>query len=351
MIERYSADQLRRFAAELLTRSGLVADRALVVAEVLLEGDLLGHTTHGLQLLGPYLKGVRNGAMTLEGEPEVVRDSGAAMVWEGNYLPGPWLVTRAIEAAQARLAEHPMVSVNIRRSHHIGCLQAYLKRVTDRGQMILLLSSDPSVATVAPHGGLKPVCTPNPIAAGIPTEKDPIWIDISMSTTSNGMTMRLHKKGQRLPHAWLKDADGNPTDDPGVMFGERPGTLLPLGGMDLGYKGFALAMLVEALTSALGGHGRADGPDRWGASVFLQLIDPGAFGGKAQFLRETTWLVESCRQSAVRSGESPVRVPGEHALRRRAEQVKNGVELYPGIMESLEKWAGELSVEPPRPLP
>ena len=64
------------FAARLLERAGLASDRAADVADILVEGDLMGHTTHGLQLLGPYLKGLEDGAITRAGEPEVVADRG-----------------------------------------------------------------------------------------------------------------------------------------------------------------------------------------------------------------------------------------------------------------------------------
>jgi LDH2 family malate/lactate/ureidoglycolate dehydrogenase len=350
MSDRYAAEQLHAFAEGLMLRAGMPADRAQVVAEILLEGDLLGHTTHGLQLLVPYLKKIQAGEMTLTGEPEVVRDCGSTVVLEGNYLPGPWLVVNAIKLAQERLATYHIITIVIRRSHHIACLEAYLTRATERGQMIVLMSSDPSVGTVSPPGGLKGIYTPNPIAAGIPTEADPVLIDISTSTTSNGLTMRLHKKNERLPHAWVKAANGEATNDPGALFTDPPGTLLPLGGMDLGYKGFALGILIEAKTSALSGHGRADGTDRWGASVFLQLIDPDAFGGKERFLRETSWFADACRKSPVRPGDPPVRMPGERALQRRKQQLAHGVELYPGIMESLRTFAEALNVKAPSPL-
>jgi len=52
---RYQAEDLVRFATALLDKAGLEADKSKVVAEILVDGDLLGHTTHGLQLLAPYL--------------------------------------------------------------------------------------------------------------------------------------------------------------------------------------------------------------------------------------------------------------------------------------------------------
>ena len=103
-ISKFDAMALREFGAALLTVSGLAEDRARDVAEVLLEGDLLGHTTHGFALLPAYLKTLKEGTMEKRGEPQVVTDHGSALTWDGNYLPGPWLVRRAIHIARERLA-------------------------------------------------------------------------------------------------------------------------------------------------------------------------------------------------------------------------------------------------------
>jgi LDH2 family malate/lactate/ureidoglycolate dehydrogenase len=347
---RHRAADLLHFACGLLRASGLSDDRADVVAEVLLESDLLGHTTHGLDMLAAYLGELEAGRMATSGEPEILRDDGPALTVDGRYLPGPWLLTQSIAAARIKLAVHPVAIVTIRRSHHIGCLQAYLKWATDAGLVIVLACSDPSGAGVTPHGGVASRITPNPLAVGFPTDGDPVLIDISMSTTTNAMTKRLFEAGQRLPGPWLVDADGHATDDPAVLFGERRGAVLPLGGLDLGHKGFALALLVEALTSGLAGHGRADRPDHWGASVFLMLIDPGRFGGRDAFVRETSWLAELCRTTPVAAGAPPVRLPGQAALARRARQLAEGVTLHPTVLPKLRPWADRLGVRVPAAL-
>lgn len=347
---KFEAASLQRFGQSLLVASGLSEARAQAVAEVLLEGDLLGHTTHGFALLPAYLQALKDGTMVKQGEPVVVTDRGSAFTWDGRYLPGPWLVRRAIGVAQTRLAEHPVVTVVIRRSHHIGCLQAYLKPVTDSGFVILLSCSDPANRTVTPHGGAAPRYSPDPLAAGIPTDGQPILMDISTSTTSMALCQRLAAAGERLPGPWLVDRDGQPTDDSRVLTDECGGALLPLGGMELGHKGFALALLVEALTNALGGHGRAEAVSRWGASVFLQIISPDGFGGRTTFLRETGFLAKSCRETPVPAGRPPVRLPGQAALSRRATQLSHGVELHPTIMPALLKWAETLEVELPASL-
>jgi L-lactate dehydrogenase len=213
-----------------------------------------------------------------------------------------------------------------------------------------LATSDPGVQTVAPYGGMRPVYTPNPIVAGIPTPGEPIILDISMSTTANGTVSRFYQQGRPLPGPWLLDNQGNASDDPADLFTEPPGSVLPLGGIDLGYKGFALGLFVEALTAALCGYGRSDEPDNWGASVFLQIIDPAAFGGHDHFLRETGWLAEACRTNPTRPGASPVRLPGSRGLKLRAEQLQKGVSLYPTILPSLKPWAEKLDIALPAPI-
>jgi LDH2 family malate/lactate/ureidoglycolate dehydrogenase len=87
---KYHAADLVSFADQLLQATGLAGDRARVVAEILVEADLMGHSTHGLQLLPACLGELEKRAMTKEGEPETLADRGTALTWDGRYLPGPW---------------------------------------------------------------------------------------------------------------------------------------------------------------------------------------------------------------------------------------------------------------------
>ncbi|MGH7946673.1 MAG: Ldh family oxidoreductase, partial [Opitutaceae bacterium] len=183
MSDQFSAAQLREFAASLLRRAGLEAEKAGAVADILVEGDLLGHTTHGLALLPQYLGEIEKGRMTRAGEPGVVADFPSAVTWDGKRLPGPWLVLQAINVAVERAKKNGVCAVAIRRSHHIGCLAAYLQRVTEQGLMVLLTCSDPNVCSVAPFGGRREVFTPNPLAAAWPTDGDPVILDTSTSIT------------------------------------------------------------------------------------------------------------------------------------------------------------------------
>ena len=346
---RFDAAALVEFAAALLSRSGLSQEPARAVAEVLVEGDLLGHDTHGLALLAGYLGELERGTMLAQGEPRVLAERTVAATWDGERLPGPWLVRRAIEWARPRAQMHGSATVVIRRSHHIACLAAYLEPVARAGLLIMLTCSYPATASVAPFGGTQAVFTPNPLAVGIPTSGDPVMIDISASITTNGMTNRLKQAGQLGAHPWWLDAQGQPTRDPAAFFTQPPGTLLPLGGLDAGHKGYGLAMLIEAMTGGLAGHGRADRVEGWGATVCLQLWDPAAFAGTAAFTGQTDWIVDACHRSAPRDPAVPVRVPGERGLARKREQLDHGLALHGSILPALAPWADRLAVALPPP--
>lgn len=347
---RYAVGALIEYATTLFTAAGCDGDKPATIATGLVEADLLGHTTHGLQLAPAYLADLASGGMTARGEPDVAAERDATVTWDGRRLPGVWLTARATDLAVARAKAYGVATVVIRRSHHIGCLAAFLQRATDRGLMITIASSDPAVVGVAPFGGRKAVYTPDPIAVGIPTDGDPILIDISASITTNGMTNRLRREGKRFPGLWALDAAGNPTDDPEALFTNPPGTLLPVGGTDHGHKGFGLALMVEALTQGLGGFGRAEAPTQWGASVFVQVIDPDAFGGRAAYARETGWLANACRSNPPAPGVDAVRLPGQRGLANKRKALAEGVRLYPGIMAGLLPYAEKCGVNPPLPL-
>jgi LDH2 family malate/lactate/ureidoglycolate dehydrogenase len=346
-VARFEHRALTGFACNLLVGAGLDAPLATDVAQVLVEGDLLGHDTHGLALLAPYLTEIDAGRMTRAGEPTSLRERTVTALWDGARLPGPALVRRAIAWAEPRARAHGTASVVIRRSHHIAALAAYLEPVARAGLFIELLCSDPNTASVAPAGGTQPVFTPDPVAWGIPTGADPILIDTSASLTTNGMSARLAQSGQRGAHRFWLTAAGEATDDPTVLTAKPPGTILPVGGVEAGHKGYGLALMNEARSAALAGHGRADPREGWGATVYLSLTDPEAFAGRTAFAREMDHLVAACRTNAPRDASQPVRLPGERALARKRHQLAHGVELSDAIVSAVGPWAERLRVNWP----
>jgi L-lactate dehydrogenase len=346
---RYRPDALLDFARTLLVRAAMPADKAEAVAEILVEGELLGRTTHGLALLAPYLGEIASGGMRVDGDPETVMDFGACLGWNGRKLPGPWLIRRAIDEAMTRASRFGMGAVAIQRSHHTASLGAYLSQATTRGYLMLLTLTDPGFSSVAPHGGIAPVLTSNPIAFGAPTAGEPILVDISTSMVTNAMVAKRKREGGCFEKPWLLDASGRPSTDPTVIFADPPGSVLPLGGLDAGHKGYGIGMMIELLTGCLSGHGRAEPSEGWSAAVFLLVLDPAAFGTNDTYLRQVGALAAACHASPPRPGFDRVRLPGESGSERRAVQSRDGMTIDPEILMALAPWAEKLVV--PLPVP
>jgi LDH2 family malate/lactate/ureidoglycolate dehydrogenase len=348
---RYSVELLTRFTSDLLAAAGMEQEKAQIVSRLLVLTDMLGRHTHGVALCPLYLEQLEKGLITASGEPECLRDNGAVIVWDGNYLPGLWLVHQALGVAFERIATHGVVTFAMRRSHHIACLATLVKQATDRGYMAILATSDPAFGFVAPYGGREPLLTPNPFAIGYPGTRTPVLVDICASITTVSMARQKAAAGEDFEHPWLLDGEGRPTRDPRVLEQTEPrGSLLLLGGLEYGHKGFGLALMVEALTQGLSGLGRKDTEKRWGGNVFLQVLDPDAFAGREAFLTQMDYLTERCQANVPLREGVPVRMPGEQAERSIAAARERGVPLAEHTVQRIGKSAERFGLVMPAAL-
>ncbi len=350
-LQQYEVSNLIQYASQLLKAAGCTDEIATCVAAVLVEADLLGHDTHGLAQLPAYLDELEKGLMQGKGEILKTVNRPAVAHWNAKRLPGPYVVTQAIAWATERAKEFGSGCVAIEQSHHIACLAAYLEAPAKAGYLVEVFTSDPGAASVAPFGGTKAVITPNPMAIGIPTRRyPPILIDVSASITTNAMTNRLAAANQTAPGLWWADQHGQPSADPKVTQTSPPGTLLPLGGVDAGHKGYGLGLMVEAFTAGLSGFGRASQTiPKWGAAVMVRVTDPRAFSGPTEglsaFTEQTDFLVDQCLTNPARDPNHPVRLPGQRGLERKHEQLQQGVKLHPSILPKLKPWAEKFQIQ------
>jgi LDH2 family malate/lactate/ureidoglycolate dehydrogenase len=340
--------QLEAFARELFAAAGMDADKAATMAELLVLTDALGRRTHGLAMVPLYLAEIAKGTMSVRGEPEVINQRGVVALWDAGYLPGQWTIARAIDWALPRAMEFGIAAVTVRRSHHIGCLAALCLRAVDQGLVALIANSDPAGARVAPYGGTEALFTPDPFAIGYPGSPNPVLVDICASITTTSMTRQKVAEGVEFDQPWLLDHDGTPTTDPRVLEHSTPrGSLQLIGGLDHGHKGFGLALMVEALSQGLAGHGRADAPKRWGGNTFVQLIDPALFAGRDEFTRLMDHFAARCRANRPIDPARPVRLPGDGAAASLARARAEGIAFEDATRAALNQSARQLGVPSP----
>jgi LDH2 family malate/lactate/ureidoglycolate dehydrogenase len=348
-MQHHQPQALETFATALFREAGMEADKAASVARLLVLTDAMGRRTHGLAQAPAYLAEIQKGNMASTGSYAVVKDNGmTSALWDGNYLPGLWLVEQAIETCLPRAKKYGLAAVAMKRNHHIGCLAALCKIATDQGCIALITNSDPGGERVAPFGGTQALMTPNPFAIGYPGTPNAVLVDICASITTTSMTRQKHARGELFEHAWLQDAHGAPTRDPAVLEHTEPrGSLQLMGGAEYGHKGFGLSLMVEALSQGLSGHGRKDAPKRWGGSTYVQVISPGSFSGAAVFAEQMDYLSDRCRSNKPIDPAQPVRMPGDQAARGIEGAQRDGISFDPATWSALTHWAGKLGV----PLP
>jgi LDH2 family malate/lactate/ureidoglycolate dehydrogenase len=334
-----------QLATDLLMAAGMAPAPAATTAQLLVRSDAMGRRTHGLAMLPLYLGEIEQGRMARAGEPEVVSARGVVAVWDAGYQSGQWAVARAIDWAAPKAREQGIAAVAIRRSHHIGCLAALCLRAVEQGLVAWIANSDPAGKRVAPFGGTQALFTPDPFAFGYPARPNPVLVDICASITTTSMTRQKVAEGRAFDQPWLLDHRGQPTTDPRVLEHSTPrGSLQLIGGQDHGHKGFGLALMVETLSQALSGHGRADAPNRWGGSTYLQLFDPALFAGEEAFARQADFLAAQCRDNPPADPAHPVRLPGDSAMQHLRQAQQQGLDCAPAVLAALTPWAQRLGV-------
>ena len=335
--------KLIKFCTSVFKKLGMDDEKAKDTSEILVEADMMGHSTHGVRLLPLYIKDIEAGNMKPSGNQITLNDTGSCITIDGDNLPGIWLTKQGLKLSSERAKIYGVSTVLIKNSHHNGALAAYLLPIVEQGLVPIIKCSVPSSATVAPFGGTKALLTPDPMALAFPTNGEPVIIDISASITTNNMIADKIVKNEMFDFNCLLTKDGIPTNDPKEVF-ENNGTVMPLGGLEYGHKGFGLALGIEALSQGLSGSGRSRKLKTMNLSIYIQVIDPNAFAGLDAFKNEMSFLYNECINNPPIDKNNKVRMPGQNALLSRKKSIENGIYLSKETLKSLEEIAKKFDI-------
>jgi uncharacterized oxidoreductase len=330
-----------RFASALLVASGARQSGADLVARHLVESDLAGVHSHGLLRVPQYLDEIARGEIDPAAEPTRESGAGAFVRIRGNRCFGQLAGALAVGEAREVVLEHGVAVATVRDTGHAGRIGAYVESLARSGVLAIAFCSGPRAGhRVAPFGGVEGRLATNPIAYAFPAGAGPIIADFSTSAVPEGVVRRLHSLGRSLPAGAVQTGDGVTTEDPGVLYAQPSGTILPLGGPSFGHKGFALGLLVEAMATLLAGDETADAA-RFGNNLAIVAIAVDqAFAGRADRLAA---YVRSARPADPRR---PVLMPGDPE--RDAAARVGGVRIDAPTWSALTVLAEERRVQPPQ---
>ena len=333
----------RRFAARVLEAAGASAENAGALAEALVDADMQGIGTHGLGRLAAYARRIELGLMDGRAKGRVVRRMPAAAAIDGQNGIGQVIGLRAMDLALEIAGEAGVGVVAVRRSNHFGVAGYFCERAAAAGAIGIAMTNSPS--GIPPAGGTEPYFGTNPIAAAIPVAgRPPVVIDVSASVVARGNIIMAAKTGRPIPLGWAIDRDGNPTTDPEAAI---TGAVLPMAG----HKGYALALLVEALAGVMAGaafgprvggmYGDAPGSD---TGHLFMAIDPASFGERDVFFQRMAQMASEIESVRPAPGGGPPRLPGDRRHANRQRSLKHGIEIPVEVARELAELGERLGV-------
>ena len=343
-MNRYSKEVLVNVVTQLAAGMGVPFADAALFAEVLVDADMSGVSTHGVSRLNIYLKRIELGLIDPKAQLEIDRQAGSVVVLDAGNGLGQIQARKALDMLMPMARQNGVATATIRNSQHFGALSWYCNYAASQGMVLLAMTNcEPAMS---PEGGYEAFFGTNPIAASFPTGKGfPVKIDLATSGVARGNIIAAQKKGQAIPLGWALDPDGNPTTDASQAL---LGTVLTMAG----HKGYALAMMVELFSGVLSG--AAIGPDvgsmyknldrKQDVGHFFCLFNVKAFLDYGDYSAAHRRNHRSHQGLKKRPGVEEILVPGERSSRKAAINNAQGIPVSPETVAEIEQWCSRLNV-------
>lgn len=342
-----TAAKLKSNAAALLSAGGALPHEAEIVADSLVGANLRGHDSHGVMRIPFYIGRVREGILKPGATLTVEHETPAALACDGGWGFGQVLARDLTDRLITKAGESGIAIGTLRQSAHIGRLGEYAETAAANGMTAIICANTHGAAQrVAPPGGKRPRLGTNPLCIGVPGgDEGPFILDFGTSATAEGKVRVKKIAGEQVPLGWILDPEGNPTTDPNQLYGDPPGTILPMGG-DQAYKGFGLSMMVELLCSGLSGAptAHANPPAPIGNAAMFIVIAPRQLAGESHLATEARQLETYLRAVPRIDGVDSITLPGDPERRVMAERTANGIPIDYGNWAALNDLAAALNI-------
>lgn len=320
-------------ATRILTRHGVSAEQARAVADTVTAAERDECKSHGLFRIPGYVKSVVSGKVDGNAVPVVSHPGPAVVHVDAKLGYAPLALEAGAQPLADKARSQGIAALAINNCHHFAALWPETERLADQGLIAFAFTG--SNAFVAPAGGTRPVYGTNPMSFAWPRPgKPPMVFDQASSASARGEIMLHLRDGHDIPAGWAIDQDGEPTTDPAAGLA---GAQLPFGG----YKGGAIALMVELLVGALIGdvfsfevteRDNGDGGPPTGGE-FMMAIDPNrtrSDGGAGAMAHAEQLFGRILQQEGTR-------LPSDRRFAARERTPQTGVTVVPVLYEELQQ--------------
>lgn len=341
---RVDASRLKKFTQTVFVACGCPPEEATLISHHLIQANLMGYDSHGVIRICQYITDVKKGRI-VPGAPITLENSTdtTAIVdcsWNFGQVGG----YRALRCAMEKAQTHHISMVVTRRCGHVGRLGAYTQAAAEEGFVALGFCNSPpgDGHFVAPWGGREGRLSTNPMSFAVPGGAEPpILGDFSTAQTPEGKLRLYLNQKKPLPTGWILDAAGQPSTDAGDFYGPPRGAILPFGG-ELGYRGFALGLLVETLGGLIAGTSSVQPLP--GNGLCLIVINVEAFVPSATFVgltQELRGYVKSCPPD---ENHREITLPGELDFRVLQDRTALGIPIDLRTWEQISECSASVGV-------
>lgn len=298
-------DEIHELAKTCLLTNGCDEENAEAVASTVSRAERDGSVSHGLFRIPGYIATLRSGKVNGKAKPKAEMVTPAVIRLHGDNGLAPMALKHGIPVLAEAAKKIGIAALAISHTHHFAALWPETEALAEQG--LVGLACTAYKPSVAPAGAKKALFGTNPLSFAWPRPgKTPLVFDMATASRAKGDVALAARDGHDVPLGTGLDADGNDTTDPNKIL--AGGVLLPFGG----YKGSAIAMMVELLAAGMVGErfsyeaAEADnndgGPPRGGE--FLLAMSPDLIAGPG-------WAEHSEEFFARLTSLEGVRLPGQ----------------------------------------
>jgi delta1-piperideine-2-carboxylate reductase len=325
--------EVEDLARTCLLANGCDQANADAVAATVTAAERDGSHSHGLFRMPGYVASLRSGKVNGKADPKAEAIAPAVVRVDGDGGYAPLAHARGRSPLVERAREQGVAALAIVKIHHFSALWVEVEALAREG--LVAFACTAYTPSVAPAGGREAFFGTNPIAFGWPRPGGsdggaPMVYDQATAAMARGEVMIAARDGHELPPGVGLGPDGQPSQDPEQVL---KGVLLPFGG----YKGSAIAMMVELLCAGLIGEGfsfeaakydtKDGGPPRGGE--FILAMDPDRFGDAEG------WRAHAEGFFAGLTALDGVRLPGDRRYANRARSPQDGIEIPASLHEKI----------------
>ncbi len=326
--KKISLKDIYELVHKTMISNGCNEANACALADIITMAERDGSHSHGLFRVPGYVKALRSGKVDGKAQPEITNKTPAIIQVNGNRSFAPLAQKIGLPVLEKVTKELGIGALSLVNIHHFAALWPETEFLANRG--LVGFACTAYMPSVAPSGSKEKLFGTNPISFAWPRPtKTPVCFDMATSSMALGDLQIAARDGRAVPHGTGLDSEGNVTTDPAKILS---GVLLPFGG----YKGSAIALMVELLSAGLTGeqfsyeakeNDNGDGgPPRGGEMIIA--ISPELIAGKG-WQKHVEHFMERLK------GLDGVRVPGE---RRHKNRKRQGPRLInANLLETIEK--------------